>query len=83
MEWTNGPDANNGAYGVYPVSSKNVLIEGVTVRGAADAGIYVGQSEDIVVRNSLAEYNVAGIEIENSFRADVYGNTATTIPAAS
>ena len=77
VEWTNGPDEKNGAYGVYPVSSKNVLIDGVTVRGAADAGIYVGQSEYIVVRNSRAEYNVAGIEIENSFKADVYNNVAT------
>lgn len=77
VEWTGGPKAENGAYGVYPVSSKNVLIDGVTVRGASDAGIYVGQSENIIVRNSLAEYNVAGIEIENSFRADVHGNVAT------
>jgi len=77
VEWTNGPDAKNGAYGVYPVSSKNVLVEGVTVRGAADAGIYVGQSENIVVRNSRAEFNVAGIEIENSMKADVYKNVAT------
>jgi parallel beta-helix repeat protein len=76
VEWTGGPKTDNGAYGVYPVASKNVLIDGVTVRGASDAGIYVGQSQDIVVRNSLAEYNVAGIEIENSFRADVHGNTA-------
>ena len=76
VEWTNGPDASNGAYGVYPVSSKNVLIDNVIVRGASDAGIYVGQSDNIIVRNSTAEYNVAGIEIENSFRADVYGNTA-------
>ena len=76
VEWTGGPKAENGAYGVYPVSSRNVLVEGVTVRGASDAGIYVGQSEDIIVRNSVAEYNVAGIEIENSYRADVYGNTA-------
>jgi parallel beta-helix repeat protein len=77
VEWTGGPSEKNGAYGVYPVSSKNVLIDGVTVRGAADAGIYVGQSENIVVRNSRAEYNVAGIEIENSMRADVYKNVAT------
>jgi parallel beta-helix repeat protein len=77
VEWTGGPKAENGAYGVYPVSSKNVLIDGVTVRGASDAGIYVGQSENIIVRNSVAEYNVAGIEIENSFRADVYGNKAS------
>jgi parallel beta-helix repeat protein len=27
------------------------------------------------VRNNRVEYNVAGIEIENSFDADVYGNT--------
>ena len=77
VEWTNGPDEKNGAYGLYPVSSRNVLIENSVVRGASDAGIYVGQSQDIVVRGNRAEYNVAGIEIENSFRADVHGNTAT------
>jgi parallel beta-helix repeat protein len=77
VEWTNGPDEKNGAYGVYPVSSKNVLVDGVTVKGAADAGIYVGQSENIVVRNSRVEFNVAGIEIENSMKADVYKNVAT------
>lgn len=77
VEWTNGPDEKNGAYGVYPVASKNILIEKVTVKGAADAGIYVGQSENIVVRESRAEYNVAGIEIENSMKADVYKNVAT------
>ncbi|MGE0283897.1 MAG: parallel beta-helix domain-containing protein [Rhizobiaceae bacterium] len=77
VEWTNGPNEKNGAYGVYPVSSKNVLVDGVVVKGAADAGIYVGQSENIVVRNSRVEFNVAGIEIENSMKADVYKNVAT------
>ncbi len=77
VEWTGGPKAENGAYGVYPVESQNVLIDGVTVRGASDAGIYVGQSDNIIVRNSRAEYNVAGIEIENSTRADVHDNVAT------
>ncbi|MDP3739745.1 MAG: parallel beta-helix domain-containing protein [Hyphomonadaceae bacterium] len=77
VEWTGGPLATNGAYGVYPVESKNVMIDGVTVRGASDAGIYVGQSENIIVRNSRAEFNVAGIEIENSTHADVYDNVAT------
>jgi parallel beta-helix repeat protein len=76
VEWTGGPKETNGSYGVYPVSSKNVLIDGVTVKGASDAGIYVGQSDNIVVRNSLAAFNVAGIEIENSYRADVHDNTA-------
>ncbi|MDP3898050.1 MAG: parallel beta-helix domain-containing protein [Mesorhizobium sp.] len=77
VTWSGGPKAENGAYGVYPVSSKNVLIDGVLVSGASDAGIYVGQSDNIVVRNSRAEYNVAGIEIENSTRADVHKNTVT------
>jgi parallel beta-helix repeat protein len=74
VEWSGPPRAENGAYGVYPVSSTNVLVDRVTVRGASDAGIYVGQSKHIIVRNSLAEFNVAGIEIENSMHADVYDN---------
>ena len=45
--------------------------------GASDAGIYVGQSENIIVRRNKAEKNVAGIEIENSINADVYENVAT------
>lgn len=76
VEWTGEPKETNGAYGVYPVESKDVLVENVTVRGASDAGIYVGQSANIVVRNSIVEFNVAGIEIENSSGADVYGNIA-------
>jgi parallel beta-helix repeat protein len=54
-----------------------VLIDKVTVKGASDAGIYVGQSKNIIVRNSRAEFNVAGIEIENSMNADVFDNVAT------
>ena len=77
VEWTGGPKASNGAYGVYPVSSKHVLIDRVFVKGASDAGIYVGQSQQIIVRNSRAEGNVAGIEIENSYDADVHHNVAT------
>lgn len=77
VEWTGGPNEKNGAYGVYPVSSTNVLIDRVTVKGASDAGIYVGQSKNIVLKRSRAEFNVAGIEIENSMNADVFDNVAT------
>ena len=77
VRWTGGPKETNGAYGVYPVESRDVLIDGVTVEGASDAGIYVGQCENIVVRNSTARFNVAGIEIENSRHADVHDNLAT------
>jgi len=76
-EWTNGPDEDNGAYGIYPVQAENVLLEECIAIGASDAGIYVGQSRNVVVRNNRAERNVAGIEIENTVNADVYGNTAT------
>ena len=77
VTWTAGPDSGNGAYAVYPVESTNVLIDGVQVSGASDAGIYVGQSSNITVRNSIAEANVAGIEIENSRNALVENNLAT------
>jgi parallel beta-helix repeat protein len=77
VEWTRGPHTENGAYGLYPVQTKNVLIEDCVVIGASDAGVYVGQSDNIIVRRNRAERNVAGIEIENSTNADVYGNTAT------
>lgn len=75
--WETDFQATNGAYGLYPVQTSNVLIEDSFVQGSADAGIYVGQSDKIVVRNNIAVKNVAGIEIENSTEADVYGNEAT------
>lgn len=77
VEWLGEPDEDNGAYGVYPVESRDILIERVWVSGASDAGIYVGQSDNIIVRNNLAENNVAGIEIENSTNAEVYENNVT------
>ncbi len=76
-EWTGKPKKTNGAYGLYPVQCSKVLIDGCEAIGASDAGIYVGQSEHIIVRNSKAYRNVAGIEIENSTDADVYNNIAT------
>lgn len=72
--WTDGPKETNGSYGIYPVTCKNVLIEKCAVTAASDAGIYVGQSENIIVRNNITYENVAGIEIENCTYADVYNN---------
>jgi parallel beta-helix repeat protein len=79
--WAAEASEDNGAYGLYPVSSTGVTIDGCMVQGARDAGIYVGQSTDILVVNSEAVGNVAGIEIENSTDAIVrdnhtHGNTA-------
>jgi len=63
-----------GLYGVYPVSCTGVRIEQCVATGIADAALYVGQSRDIVVRDSEAHDNVTGIEIENSVNAVVENN---------
>jgi len=65
---------NVGTYGVYPVRSTDVIIERVTVSGVDDAGIYAGQSENVIVRDSTAFGNVIGIELENTLGGEVYGN---------
>lgn len=75
-EWTGAHEGIKGAYGLYPVFCQQVLAEHCQARGACDAGIYVGQSSNIVVRYCEVEQNVTGINLENSTRADVYGNLA-------
>ncbi len=73
-EWTGKPSKDNGSYAFYPVQCENVVIDSCIAIGASDAGIYVGQSKHITVKNCTAHHNVAGIEIENSLYADVYNN---------
>jgi cytochrome c peroxidase len=65
---------DTGLYGVYPVSCTGVTVEKCLATGIADAALYVGQSRDIVVRDSEAYNNVTGIEIENSINAVVENN---------
>lgn len=74
--WSGEPSSENGAYGLYPVLCTEVYIDGCYAYGASDAGIYVGQSDKVILKNSLAEGNVAGIEIENTTNADVFNNEA-------
>jgi parallel beta-helix repeat protein len=76
-EWTRGPNEGNGPYGIYPVECKNLLLEDSVAKGAADAGIYVGQSENVIIRRNRSEFNVDGYEIENSENVDAYENEAT------
>jgi parallel beta-helix repeat protein len=76
VSWDAGSVTANGAYAVYPVKSTRVIIEDSEVVGAADAGIYVGQCNQAIVRNNVVYGNVAGIEIENTSDAEVYGNEA-------
>jgi parallel beta-helix repeat protein len=72
--WSAGPVPENGGYGLYPVKVRRVLVEDSEAFHASDAGIYVGQCIEAVVRNNIARANVAGLEIENTQFADVYGN---------
>lgn len=74
--WRAVGSTDNGAYGLYPVKVSRVLMEDSEAYNSADAGIYVGQCQHAIVRNNIAMGNVAGIEIENTQFADVYGNYA-------
>ncbi|WP_417486075.1 parallel beta-helix domain-containing protein [Maricaulis sp.] len=77
VEWTDGPDAGNGAYGIAPVRSANVLVEESIAIGAAGAGIHVGQSRNVVIRRNRAERNLVGIQVENAVGTDLYDNVTT------
>ncbi|MCB0850953.1 MAG: right-handed parallel beta-helix repeat-containing protein [Bacteroidetes bacterium] len=74
--WTEGALPTNGGYGLYPVHCTNVLMENCEASYAMDAGIYVGQSTNVIVRNNYVHHNVAGLEIENTRNGEVYENTA-------
>jgi parallel beta-helix repeat protein len=74
--WSDGPKTENGAYALYPVMCKHVLMEECMAIGSSDAGIYVGQSDSVIIRNNIAFWNVAGIESENSRWVEIYGNEA-------
>lgn len=74
--WTAEPSSDNGAYALYPVLCKQVLIEYCEAIGSSDAGIYVGQSDSVIIRNNKAWHNVAGIESENSRWVEIYSNEA-------
>ena len=64
--WTGKVNEKNGAYALYPMVCENVLFEECEVLGASDAGIYVGQSKNVIIRNNNVYWNVAGIKSENS-----------------
>lgn len=70
------PLERRGRYALYPVQSTRVIVEDSEAFGSVDAGIYVGQTERCIVRDSLAHGNVAGIEIENSTDCEVHDNVA-------
>jgi parallel beta-helix repeat protein len=70
-------DTSASRYAVFPVHSADVLIEGCDVRDISDAGIYIGQSDELVLRFNRIERSVAGIEFENSAHGVAHNNFAT------
>ncbi len=66
VKWAAQGSMENGAYGFYPVGCDGVTIRNSVVSGARDAGIYVGQSTNVLVEDCEAYANVAGIEFENT-----------------
>jgi parallel beta-helix repeat protein len=65
----------NHVYGLFPVLSQDGIVAGNVVRGSdKDAGIYVGQSDRVVIAGNLAEDNLLGLEVENSRDCSVLGN---------
>jgi parallel beta-helix repeat protein len=74
VQWTQGPNAKNGAYGLYPVNCNNILIEDCEATDASDAGLYLGQSKNGIIRNNKSYNNVQGISVENCTNIQIYGN---------
>lgn len=68
----------NHVYGLFPVLSRQGIISGNIVRGSdKDAGIYVGQSDRVLIAGNRAEKNLLGLEVENSRDCAVIGNELT------
>jgi len=68
----------NHVYGLFPVLSQDGIVSGNVVRGSdKDAGIYVGQSDRVVIAGNLAKENLLGLEVENSRDCSVLGNELT------
>jgi parallel beta-helix repeat protein len=71
-----GKYLDNEEYGIFPICSRNGVIESNRVEGTEDAGIYVGDDEDITVaRNDVSRCTI-GVEIENSNDIVVRDNRA-------
>ena len=69
--------SDNGAYGIYPVESDDVIVENCYTQGAVDAGIYSGQNQRVIMRNNVMTLNVFGMEAENNIDVEIYDNEYT------
>ena len=77
FEITNGHFVDNAEYGIYPVFSAHGHVAMVDASGSNDTGIYIGQSEDVLIEKNHASNNTIGIEVENSSNVTVRNNKST------
>lgn len=70
-----GSYSGNRLYAIFPVCSRNGVIEGNQVEGTNDGAIYVGNSENVAVERNRAIDSTVGILIENSTDIAVRENT--------
>jgi parallel beta-helix repeat protein len=66
---------DNAVYGLFPVVSIHGFLTDNVVRGTVrDAGIYVGQSDSVIIAGNRSENNLIGVEVENSRHCLVLAN---------
>lgn len=73
---SDGKYLDNEDYGIFPICSRNGLIDSNRVEGTEDAGIYVGDDDEITVARNHVSRCTIGIEIENSTDVVVRDNKA-------
>ena len=72
---TNNVIDGNGVYGFFPVASRNGIVSyNEVMNTAADAAIYVGQSDNVLITANRVHDNLLGIEVENSRNSSVIAN---------
>ena len=71
VDWTSRRQPLPGAVGVHLLHVEDALIDRVDVYGAADAGMYLGQSRQVIVQASVAAASVTGLVIANCEFVDV------------
>src|SRR5688572_10747589 len=72
-----GKYINNEEYGIFPIRSSHGLIRSNEVSGSNDTGIYVGQSQDAVIKGNYVSDCTVGIDVEVSSTITVKDNIAT------
>ena len=73
---TGGKYIDNEEYGIFPICSKNGLIDFNDVEGTEDAGIYVGDDDTVTIEKNHTSRCTIGIEVENTINAIVRDNKA-------